>query len=208
MSSPWPFVAWGMDVVEPIEPAASNGHRFILVPIDYFTKWVEAMSHKAVTKNVVADFVRNHIICRFGVPESIITDNGVNLNSHLKKDICEQFKVTHQNSTAYQPQMNGVVEAANKNIKRILRKMTNSHKGWHEKLPYALLGYRTTARTLTGATPYLLVYETEAVIPADVEIPSLRIIHEGKLDNVEWVGARYEQLALIDERRMVAVCHG
>ena len=90
-----------MDVIGPIEPAASNCRRFILVAIDYFTKWVEAASYKAVTKNVVTDFVRNNLICRFGVPESLITDNGANLNSHLMKDICEQFKITHRNSTAY-----------------------------------------------------------------------------------------------------------
>ncbi|XP_059306413.1 uncharacterized protein LOC132057838 [Lycium ferocissimum] len=208
MSSPWPFIAWGMDVIRPIEPAASNGHRFILVAIDNFTKWLKATSHKSVTKKVVAEFVRNHIICRFGIPESIIIDNGANLNSHLMKDIYEQFKITHRNSTAYRPQMNGAVEAAIKNIKRILRKMTDNHKGWHEQLPYALRGYRTTVRTSTGATPYLLVYGIEAVIPVEVEIPSLRIIQEVELDNVEWVRARHEQLALIDEKRMVAICHG
>ena len=90
--------------------------------------------------------------------ESIITDNGANLNSHLMREICEQFKVTHRNSTAYRPQMNGAVEAANKNMKKILRKMIDKHQGWHEMFLYDLLGYRTTVRTLTGATPYLLVY--------------------------------------------------
>ncbi|XP_060216755.1 uncharacterized protein LOC132644195 [Lycium barbarum] len=154
-----------MDAIGPIEPAASNDHRFILVAIDYFTKWVEVTSHKSVTK------------------------------------------ITHQNSTAYRLQMNGAIEAANKNIKRILRKMTYNHKGWHEQLPCALLGYRTMARTSTGATPYLLVYGTEAVIPVEVEIPSLRIIQEAELDNVKWVRARYEQLALIDEKRIVVVYH-
>ncbi|XP_060182057.1 uncharacterized protein LOC132611680 [Lycium barbarum] len=183
MCSPWPFVAWGMDVIGPIDPTASNGHRFILVTVDYFTKWVEETSHKIVTKKVVVDFVRNNILCRFGKPESIITDNGANLNSHMMKDICEQFKITHQNSTSYRPQINGAVEAANKNIKRILRKMTDNYKGWREKLPYSLLGYCTTARTSTGATLYLLVYCTKAVIPAEVEIPFLRIIQEAELDN-------------------------
>ncbi|XP_060182545.1 uncharacterized protein LOC132612256 [Lycium barbarum] len=192
MSSPWPFVASGMDVVGPIEPATSNDHQFSLVAIDYITKWVEATSHKSVMKKVVADFVPNHIICRSGVPESIITDNGENLNSHLMKDICEQFKITHQNSIAYRPQINRALEAANKNIKRILRKMAYTHKGWYEQLSYALLGYRTTTRTLIGATPYLLVYGTEAVIPAEIDIPSLRIIQEAKLDNAEWVRAPYE----------------
>ncbi|XP_059310130.1 uncharacterized protein LOC132061305 [Lycium ferocissimum] len=109
ISSSWPFVTCGMDVIRPIEPAASNGHRFILAAIDYFTQWVEATSHKSVTKKVVADFVRNNIICRFGIPESIITNNGANLNSHLIKDICEQFQITLRNSTSYRPQMNRAV---------------------------------------------------------------------------------------------------
>ncbi|XP_015160510.1 uncharacterized protein [Solanum tuberosum] len=208
MSSPWPFAAWGMDVIGPIEPAASNGHSFILVAIDYFTKWVETASYKVVTKKVVADFVRNNLICHFGVPESIVTDNGANLNSHLMKEICEQFKIIHRNSIAYRSQMNGVVEASNKNIKRILRKMIDNYKYWHENLPYAFLGYRTTIRTLTGATLYLLVYETEAVIPAKVEIPSLRIIQEAGFSDDEWFRDRYEQLSLIDEKRMIVACHG
>ncbi|XP_070048207.1 uncharacterized protein [Nicotiana tomentosiformis] len=70
-----------------IQPAASNGHRFILVAIDYFTKWVEAASYKAVTKKVIADFVRDRIVCRLGVPESNITNNAANLNSDLMKSM-------------------------------------------------------------------------------------------------------------------------
>ncbi|XP_060182929.1 uncharacterized protein LOC132612868 [Lycium barbarum] len=103
--------------------------------------------------------------------------------------------------------MNGAVEAANKIIKSITRKMVDNHKGWHEQFPYALLVYHTTTRTSTGATPYLLVCGTEVVIPAEVEIPSLRIIQEEGSDHAEWVRARYEKLALIDEERMVIVCH-
>ncbi|XP_059292166.1 uncharacterized protein LOC132045600 [Lycium ferocissimum] len=132
MTSPWAFTAWGMDVIGLIELAASNKHRFILVAIDYFTKWVEAASYSSVTKKVVTDFVRNNIICRFGIPESIITDNGANLNSHLMKDMCAQFRITHRNSTAYRLQMKGPVEASNKNIKKILRKMIDNYKDWHE----------------------------------------------------------------------------
>ncbi|XP_070019289.1 uncharacterized protein [Nicotiana sylvestris] len=83
MSAPWTFVVWGMDVIGPIEPKASNGHRFILVAIDYFTKWVEAITLKSITKKVVVDFVHSNLICRFGIPSTIITDNAANLNSHL-----------------------------------------------------------------------------------------------------------------------------
>ncbi|XP_070008287.1 uncharacterized protein [Nicotiana sylvestris] len=107
MASLWPFTAWGMDMIGPIEPVASNGHRFILVAIDYFTKWVEASTYKAVIKKLVADFVRNNIVCIFEIPESIATGNAANLNSCLVTEICEEFKIIHRNSTAYRPQMNG-----------------------------------------------------------------------------------------------------
>ncbi|XP_070011208.1 uncharacterized protein [Nicotiana sylvestris] len=70
------------------------------------------------------------------------------------------------------------------------------------------LGYHTTVRTSTGATPYLVVYGTKAVIPTKVEIPSLRIIQEVELKDAEWIRSRYEQLDLIDGKRMNAVCHG
>nr|XP_009786759.1 PREDICTED: uncharacterized protein LOC104234822 [Nicotiana sylvestris] len=83
--------------------------------------------------------------------------------------------------------MNGAVEEANKNIKRILRMIMDNHRQWHEKLFFALLGYRTTMRTSSGATPFMLVYGTEAIIPAEVEILSLRGIQEAKLDDAEWI---------------------
>ncbi|XP_070026705.1 uncharacterized protein [Nicotiana sylvestris] len=123
MSAPWPFIAWGMDVIVPIKTATSNRHRFILVTIDYFTKWVEAKTFKSVTKKEVVDFVYYNIICRFGIPKVTIIDNGANLNNNLMKKVCQQFKIIHRNSTPYHPKANGAVDAANKNIKKILRKM-------------------------------------------------------------------------------------
>ncbi|XP_070020409.1 uncharacterized protein [Nicotiana sylvestris] len=184
-SAPWPFAAWGMDVIGPIKPTTSNGHRFILVSIYYFTKWVEVASYKTLTKKVIADFVKDRIVCRFGVPESIITDNAANLNIYLMKVMYETFKIKDKHSTTYMTQMNGAVEAANKNIMKILRKMVENNKKWHEKLPFSLLGYRTMVCTSTGETHYLLVYGTEDVILAKVEIPSLRIIQEAELSDGE-----------------------
>uniref|UniRef100_A0A2N9IMV0 Reverse transcriptase RNase H-like domain-containing protein n=1 Tax=Fagus sylvatica TaxID=28930 RepID=A0A2N9IMV0_FAGSY len=86
------------------------------------------------------------------------------------------FKIQHHNSAPYCPKMNGVVEAANKKVKKILTKMTKTYKDWYEQLPYALCAYRTSVRTSVGATPYSLVYGMEAVLPVEVEILSLRIL--------------------------------
>ena len=123
-------------------------------------------------------------------------------------EVCTRFKIKHHNSVPYLPKMNGAVEAANKNVKKIIAKAIETYKDWHEKLSFALHAYRTGVRTSTGATPYSLVYEMEAVLPIEVEIPSLRVLRKVELEEYEWVQARYEQLNLIEEKRMKAICHG
>ena len=122
--------------------------------------------------------------------------------------ICEQFKIKHHNFAPYRPKMNRAVEAANKNVKKIVAKMTDTYKDWHEKLPFAIHAYRTAVRTSTRATPFLLVYGMEAVLPIEVEISSLRVLMEAKLEEAEWVQTRYDQLNLIEEKRLKALCHG
>ena len=77
--------------------------RKYLVPIDYFTKWVEAASYATATKNVVARLIRHNLICRYGVPERIITNNGTNLNNKMIAELCKQFKIQHHNSSPYRP---------------------------------------------------------------------------------------------------------
>uniref|UniRef100_A0A2N9HB05 Uncharacterized protein n=1 Tax=Fagus sylvatica TaxID=28930 RepID=A0A2N9HB05_FAGSY len=172
MASPWPFSAWGMDVIGAITP-------------------------KATTSSAVTE-------CQ----KMLITDNASNLNNRMMDQLCQQFKIQHHNSAPYRPKMNGAVEAANKNVKKILSKMTETYKDWHEHLPYALCAYRTSVRTSVGATPYSLVYGMEAVLPVEVEIPSLRILSQTQLEEAEWAQARYEQLNFIDEKRLAALCHG
>ena len=199
---------WGMDVIGLISPKASNGYRFIFVVIDYFMKWVEAASYASVTRSVICKFIKKEIICRYGIPERKISNNATNLNNKMMDQICEQFKIKHHNSAPYHPKMNGAVEAANKNVKKIVTKMTDTYKDWHKKLPFALHAYRTAVRTSTGATPFSLVYGMEAVLPIEVEIPSLRVLMEAKLEEAEWVQARYDQLNLIEEKRLKALYHG
>ncbi|KAL4324615.1 hypothetical protein GQ457_11G028800 [Hibiscus cannabinus] len=122
MTAPWPFSMWDMDVIGQIHPKASNGHGFILVAIDYFTKWVEAASYASVTRETVCKFLRKEIICRYDMPKRIIIENASNLNNKTMDGVCEQFNIKHHNSVTYRPKMNGAVEAANKNIKKIVEK--------------------------------------------------------------------------------------
>jgi transposase InsO family protein len=185
-----------------IQPKASNRHCYIIVAIDYFTKWVEAASYNTIIAAVTESFIRNHIITRYGVPHKLITNNGKNFIAKRVEDYLQQFKIQHHRSSPYHPQMNGAVESTNKNLIKILKKTVESGRDWHEKLVYALWAYRTSIRTSTGMTPYSLVYGIEAVLPMEVEIPSLRILKEAKLTEAEWVEDRIAQLNLIDEKRL------
>lgn len=86
-------------------------------------------------------------------------------------ELCESFKIEHHNSSPYRPNMNGAVEAANKNIKKIIQKMVKTYKDWHEMLPFSLHDYRTFVSTSTTSTPFSRVYSTEVVLPIEVESP-------------------------------------
>ena len=98
--------------------------------------------------------------------------------------------------------MNGAVESANKNLTQIMKKMAETHKDWHKKLPYALWAYRTSIWTSTVATPYSLVYGMEVVLPIEVEIPSFRTLKEVELEEAEWVEDQCVQLNLINKHRL------
>ncbi|KAL1060088.1 hypothetical protein V6Z11_1Z127200 [Gossypium hirsutum] len=142
------------------------------------------------------------------MPEKVIFDNALNLNNSTTMEVYSQkFKFRHHNSSPYRLKMNRAVEAANKNIKRIVGKMTETYKNWHEKLPFAPYAYRTSVRTSTGATPFSLIYGMKAILPIEVEIPSLRVLLELKLDGVEWIQSLYNQLNLIEEKRLKVICH-
>ena len=96
--------------------------------IDYFTKWMKAASYASVTRSMVCKFIKKEIICRYGLFERIISDNALNLNNKMMKEVCAQFKIQHHNSVPYRPKMNGAVKAANKNLKKIIEKTTDTYK--------------------------------------------------------------------------------
>ena len=99
------------------------------------------------------------------------------------------------------------MEAANKYIKKIIQKMTVSYKDWHEMLPFAFHGYRTSVHTSTEAIPFSFVYGMEALLPFEVEVPSLRILAESGLKESEWAQACFDQLNLIEGKCLAAMSH-
>ena len=174
--SPLPFAKWGMDILGPFPPA-SGQRKFVLVAVDYFTKWVEAAPLKSITTSDVQGFIWKNLITRFGVPLSIVFDNGPQFETpRLKTWLSDQGIAAHFAAVAH-PQSNGQVEAFNKIISAGIRKKLDKAKGlWAEELYNVLWSIRITTKNSTGETPFMLVYGAEVVLPIDMYEPTLRVM--------------------------------
>jgi len=146
-----------------------------LVAIDYFTKWIEAEPLALITAQQVQKFVWKNIVCRFGIPSIVITDNG---RQFIDKGLAEFYKglqIQHITSSVEHQQTNGQVEATNKVILRELKKRLGDAKGrWADELLEVLWAYRCTPQLTTQETPYCLAYGVYAMIPVEIGEPSLR----------------------------------
>ena len=98
ISGPWPFAQWGMDIVGPL-PAAPAQKKFLLVATDYFSKWVEAEAYASIKDKDVTKFVWKNIICRFGIPQTIIADNGPQFDSIAFRNFCSELNIRNSYST-------------------------------------------------------------------------------------------------------------
>ena len=136
---PWPFRGWGMDMIGKINPPSSKGHMWILAITDYFTKWVEAIPMKSVNSKDVIDFVKEHVIHRFGIPQTITTDGGSVFVSKEFRKFCENTGVKLIRSSPYYAQANGQAEASNQSLIKLIKRKIDEHpRRWHEVLSEAL----------------------------------------------------------------------
>ncbi|RVX11729.1 Pol polyprotein [Vitis vinifera] len=137
--SPWPFAQWGMDIVGPL-PAAPAQKKFLLVATDYFSKWVEAEAYASIKDKDVTKFVWKNIVCRFGIPQIIIADNGPQFDSIAFRNFCSELNIRNSYSTPRYPQSNGQAEATNKTLINALKKRLEQAKGkWVEELPASFI---------------------------------------------------------------------
>ncbi|MCO5552178.1 hypothetical protein L7F22_005689 [Adiantum nelumboides] len=203
-----PFEKWGIDAMGPL-PRTANGKLYILVAIDYMTRWVEAQSVAKVNEKTVSKFVYTHICCRFGTPLEIVSDNGPGFRRGLLTEVCEELKISHRHSTPYYPQSNGLVEKANGIIAGIIRKMVESKpKRWDNFLDGAIWAYRTTYRDATQFTPFHLVYGQEALQPIELNIPTIKLTGRHEQSNDEaWIDRLLNLVELEWKREAAYHCY-
>ncbi|RDX78150.1 hypothetical protein CR513_41604, partial [Mucuna pruriens] len=120
------FDVWGIDFMGPFP--VSNGYSYILLVVDYVSRWVEAIATKTNDAKVVVDFLKSNIFCRFAVPKALISDQGSHFCNRAMDSFLHKYGVVHRVATAYHPKTNGQAEVFNRKIKKMLQKMTNPNE--------------------------------------------------------------------------------
>ncbi|XP_016651530.1 PREDICTED: uncharacterized protein LOC107881692 [Prunus mume] len=140
MVSPWPFAQWGLDLIGPM-PEGKGQVKYAVVAVDYFTKWAEAEALATITAARIEAFVWQNIVCRFGIPNAIVTDNGRQFDNAKFRQFCSNLKIKLCFASPAHPQSNSQVKAVNKIIKKTLKTKLDKAKGcWPELLPEGTLG--------------------------------------------------------------------
>ena len=174
---------WGIDLIGEL-PKAKGGVMYAVVAVDYFTKWAEAAPLATITTKKIKDFVFNSIVCRFGIPYKLISDNGKQFDSKELRGLCDDLGIKKDFAVVYHPQSNGQTEAVNKIIKHTLKtKLEDSKGNWPEELTMVLWSYNTTPRTTTGESPFVLAYGCKAMVLIEVGAGSFRRDYFEKVNN-------------------------
>ncbi|CAJ2632006.1 unnamed protein product [Trifolium pratense] len=196
--SPWPFFMWGVDIVGPF-PVGYKQARWIIVAVDYFTKWIEAEPVSSISAEQVKIFYWKKIICRFGLPKYIVSDNGTQFASEKVVEFCRSKGIKNTFISVEHPQANGQAESANKVILRALkRRLDSKGEAWVAHISPILWSYHTTPQSSTGEAPFTMVYGSDAMIPVEINPPSWRRETTTQEENDR---ALEENLDMIEERR-------
>lgn len=161
---------WGMDIVGPL-PETKQGNKYIIVATEYLSKWPVAQPLKDIKAGTVAEFFHDNIICQYGAPKIILTDQGSSFNNEMFNALCGVMEVKHKLSAAYHPQTNGLTERFNKTLCQTLAKFIEQYKEreWDTFIQSALFAYRTREQSTTKYNPFFLMYGKRAQTPLSLK---------------------------------------
>ncbi|KAG7567974.1 Integrase catalytic core [Arabidopsis thaliana x Arabidopsis arenosa] len=198
------FDVWGIDFMGPFNPA-SYGNKYILVAVDYVSKWVEAIASPTNDHKVVLKLFKSIIFPRFGIPKAVISDGGSHFINKVFESLLKKHGVKHKVATPYHPQTSGQVEVSNRQIKAILARVVGvSRRDWSTKLDDTLWAYRTAYKTPIGRTPFQMLYGKSCHLPVEVEYKAIWATKLLNLDIKEAQEKRSVDLHELEEIRLEA----
>jgi hypothetical protein len=179
-----PLQRVAIDILGPLDPPTERGNRYILVMVDYFTKWLQVAAMPDQRAATCADKFLRDFVVYLGVPEQLHSDQGRQWESNLWQEMCQLFGIYRTRTTPLHPQSDGQTERANRTLLDILAKMTRDSPGdWDLRLPYATMAYNSSVHSVTGETPYRLMYGREMRTPMTLFAPPA----PDQEQKVEWV---------------------
>jgi hypothetical protein len=203
---PWPFRGWGLYFMGQIPPPSSKGHHFVLVDMDYFTKWTEVVPLKNMTHKEVTEFITEHIIHRFGIPQTLTTDQGTSFISGQVREFIDSYKIRLLNSSPHYAQANDQAESSNMNlIKLIKKKIDDNPRTWHEVLSEALWAHRISWYGTTTVAPFEIVYGQEAVLPIEVNLAAYRLAKQNEGSAVDYRDLMMDNIDEVIDKRLQAL---
>jgi hypothetical protein len=173
----WPLQRWGLDLLGPLPPAQGN-LKYVVVAVEYFSKWIEAKPLATITSATVQKFFWQNIVCRFGVPKAITIDNGTQFDVETFKTFCTQIGTKIHFTSVRHPELNGLVERANGIIIiGIMKSIFNQPRGkWPDELIKVVWNHNTVVSRSTRFTPFKLLFGEEAITPEEARTSSIRIL--------------------------------
>ncbi|GJY96952.1 reverse transcriptase domain-containing protein [Tanacetum coccineum] len=206
ITAPCSFYKWGIDIVGPFLEGLGKV-KFLIIALDYFTKWIEAKAVATITGNQVKNFMWDNIVCRFGLPGEIVSDNDKQFSDNPFKDWCDKLNIDTAIRLNENPQRsNGTCRKRQTELrwKGITHPGGEGNKNWIEELPHVMWAHRTMIKSSHGDTPFFLTYGTEAVIPAKIGMPTYRTAAVDTVHNDEELRLNLDLLE--EKRERAAIC--